>query len=98
MNASRQSQKHLRTPLQGNRVGPVLRQDTRKCRTDFLPFSRPSITEAEIAGVGEVLRSGWITTGKKAAQFEERFKAYTGCSQAVALASATAGMHVVLKA
>ena len=36
-------------------------------RKEFLPFSRPSITEAEIAAVSKVLRSGWITTGPKAA-------------------------------
>jgi UDP-4-amino-4-deoxy-L-arabinose-oxoglutarate aminotransferase len=67
-------------------------------RNDFLPFSRPSITHDDIAAVGEVLRSGWITTGPKAAQFEEAFCRYVGCSNAVALMSATAGMHVALKA
>ena len=67
-------------------------------RNEFLPFSRPSITEAEIAAVGEVLRSGWITTGPKAAEFEQRFCDYAGCPEAVALSSATAGMHILLKA
>ena len=67
-------------------------------RSEFLPFSKPSISEAEIAAVAEVLRSGWITTGLKAAAFEEAFAAYCGAPGAVALASATAGMHIVLKA
>ena len=67
-------------------------------RSEFLPFSRPSITDADVATVVEVLRSGWITTGPKAAEFERRFGEYVGCPQAVALASATAGMHLVLKA
>ncbi len=67
-------------------------------RKEFLPFSRPSIDEADIAAVGEVLRSGWITTGPKNAEFEDKFCDYTGCDQAVALSSATAGMHLVLKA
>jgi len=67
-------------------------------RTTFLPFSRPSISEAEIAAVGEVLRSGWITTGPRTAAFEDAFKEYVGCPQAIALSSATAGMHLVLKA
>ncbi|MBW1827287.1 MAG: UDP-4-amino-4-deoxy-L-arabinose aminotransferase [Deltaproteobacteria bacterium] len=67
-------------------------------RKEFLPFSRPSIDEADIAAVGEVLRSGWITTGPKNAEFEEKFCDYTGCDQAVALSSATAGMHLALKA
>jgi UDP-4-amino-4-deoxy-L-arabinose-oxoglutarate aminotransferase len=67
-------------------------------RKDFLPFSRPSITDGDVAAVGEVLRSGWITTGPKAAQFEQEFCRYVGCSGGVALMSATAGMHVALKA
>lgn len=67
-------------------------------RAEFLPFSRPSISEAEIAAVGEVLRSGWITTGAEAAGFEREFAAYCGAPDAVALASATAGMHVLLTA
>lgn len=67
-------------------------------RKEFLPFSRPSIDEGDIAAVVEVLRSGWITTGPKNAEFEEKFCDYTGCDQAVALSSATAGMHLALKA
>jgi UDP-4-amino-4-deoxy-L-arabinose-oxoglutarate aminotransferase len=67
-------------------------------RKEFLPFSKPSIGEIEIAGVCEVLRSGWITTGKKAEEFEQHFCANTGCRGAVALTSATAGMHLALKA
>src|ERR1035437_1543832 len=67
-------------------------------RKEFLPFSRPSITEADIQAVGEVLRSGWITTGAHAAKFEQEFAAYVGTRGAVALASATGGMHVTLKA
>jgi len=67
-------------------------------RKDFLPFSRPSITEEDIAAVGEVLRSGWITTGPNTAAFERDFSAYVGCPHAVALGSATAGMHLLLKA
>lgn len=67
-------------------------------RKTFLPFSRPSIGEEEIAAVSEVLQSGWITTGSKNAEFEKTFCDYTGCAQAVALSSATAGMHLLLKA
>ncbi len=66
-------------------------------RNKFLPFSRPSITEEEIAAVGDVLRSGWITTGPKCAEFERKFCEYVGCSGAVALSSATAGMHLMLR-
>lgn len=67
-------------------------------RTEFLPFSRPSITEEDIAHVVEVLRSGWITTGAKNAAFEKAFLEYTGAAGAVAVASATAGMHLVFNA
>ncbi len=67
-------------------------------RKNFLPFSRPSITEEDISAVGEVLRSGWITTGPNAAAFERDFSEYVGCPHAVALGSASAGMHLILKA
>jgi UDP-4-amino-4-deoxy-L-arabinose-oxoglutarate aminotransferase len=67
-------------------------------RKDFLPFSRPSITDGDVSAVGEVLRSGWITTGPRTAQFEQEFSRYVGCTGSVALASATGGMHVALKA
>jgi UDP-4-amino-4-deoxy-L-arabinose-oxoglutarate aminotransferase len=73
-------------------------RSTKPVRTDFLPFSRPSISEGDIAAVTEVLRSGWITTGSKAAEFENNICNYTGCKGAVALTSATAGMHLALKA
>jgi len=66
-------------------------------RPDFLPFSRPSVSEDEISSVADVLRSGWITTGSKTSDFEEKFCRYTGCRGAVALTSATAGMHLMLK-
>ncbi|MCF7847342.1 MAG: UDP-4-amino-4-deoxy-L-arabinose aminotransferase [Kiritimatiellales bacterium] len=67
-------------------------------RTDFLPFSKPSISEDEIAAVGDVLRSGWITTGPHAAELEDAFSDYTGAGGSVAVASATGGMHCVLEA
>jgi UDP-4-amino-4-deoxy-L-arabinose-oxoglutarate aminotransferase len=67
-------------------------------RSEFLPFSRPSFTEEEISAVSEVLRSGWITTGPKSADFERSFTDYVGCLGAVAVTSATAGMHLAFKA
>ncbi len=67
-------------------------------RQTFLPFSLPSIGEDEIAAVTEVMRSGWITTGPKNSEFEQQFSEYTGASHTVALSSATAGMHLLLKA
>ncbi len=64
----------------------------------FLPFSRPSIGEEEIAAVEQVLRSDWITTGPKNQALEEQFADYVGCRYAVALSSATGGMHITLLA
>lgn len=65
---------------------------------DFIPFSRPSIGDEEIAAVEQVLRSGWITTGPKNQELEEQFANYVGCRHAVALSSATGGMHITLLA
>jgi UDP-4-amino-4-deoxy-L-arabinose-oxoglutarate aminotransferase len=67
-------------------------------RAEFLPFSKPSISEEDIQAVADVLRSGWITTGRHATAFEEEFAASIGARAAVAVASATGGMHVALRA
>ncbi len=63
-----------------------------------MPFSRPSISQDDIAAVTGVLQSGWITTGLQNKRFETKFSEYTGCRNAVAVSSATAAMHVLLKA
>ncbi|QPR26739.1 UDP-4-amino-4-deoxy-L-arabinose aminotransferase [Edwardsiella hoshinae] len=65
---------------------------------DFLPFSKPAIGEEEIAAVNEVLRSGWITTGPQNQALEQEFCQVTGARHAIAVCSATAGMHVTLMA
>ena len=65
-------------------------------RNEFLPFTRPAITEADIQAVDAVLRSGWITNGPRNTEFEQRICAITGNSHAVALTSATAAMHLLL--
>lgn len=67
-------------------------------RSSFLLFSKPAISEPEIEAVASVLRSGWITTGPKAAEFEEAFRKYCNAKGAVALCSATGGMHLLLAA
>lgn len=65
---------------------------------EFLPFSRPAIDQDDIAAVAEVLSSGWITTGPKTNALEEAFCDYLGCRHAIAISSATAGMHLTLLA
>lgn len=65
-------------------------------RREFLPYAMPSIGEEEIAEVADSMRSGWITTGPKVAQFEEDFARYTGCVDAVSVNSCTAGLQIAL--
>ena len=67
-------------------------------RRTFLPFSRPMIGEEEIAGVVDTLRSGWVTTGPKAARFEEELKAFNGVPHCLALLNATTGLEMTLGA
>ena len=66
----------------------------------FLPFALPEIGDAEIAEVVDTLRSGWVTTGPKARRFEQDFAAYLGEPgiEAIAVNSATAGLHLALEA
>jgi dTDP-4-amino-4,6-dideoxygalactose transaminase len=64
----------------------------------FLPFHRPSLGAEEEAAVLEVLRSGWLTTGPRAKEFESRFAEYRRVPHAVAVNSCTAALHVALLA
>src|ERR1700733_12053671 len=68
-------------------------------QNDYLPFHVPDIGEEEIAEVGDSLRSGWLTTGPKTKRFEEDFARYMGSNvEALAVNSATAGLHLALEA
>jgi dTDP-4-amino-4,6-dideoxygalactose transaminase len=65
----------------------------------FLPFAAPDIGEEEIAEVADALRSGWLTTGPRTKRFEEDFACYIGSGvEALAVNSATAGLHLALEA
>lgn len=65
----------------------------------FIPFALPDIGEEEIAEVADTLRSGWLSTGPKAKRFEDQFAAYLGEDlHAVAVNSATAGLHLAVEA
>jgi dTDP-4-amino-4,6-dideoxygalactose transaminase len=66
--------------------------------TDFIPFYRPSIDREEEEAVLSVLRSGWLTTGEVTLQFEREFAARAGVEHALAVNSATAGLHLCLEA
>ncbi len=63
-----------------------------------LPFALPDIGEAEIAAVVEVLRSGWLTTGPTTKAFETEFADVVGAENAVAVNSATSGLHLAYEA
>jgi dTDP-4-amino-4,6-dideoxygalactose transaminase len=64
----------------------------------FVPFARPSIGSEEEEAVLSVMRSGWLTTGEVTARFEAEFAAVVGARHALALNSATAGLHLALEA
>jgi len=63
---------------------------------DYLPFTRPAIDEETIAGVAEVLRSGWITTGPCVKQLEQELSQYFGGRQVRAMSSATGALEIAL--
>src|SRR5262245_5733776 len=67
-------------------------------QNSFIPFNLPSIGDEEINEVVAALRSGWLTTGPRTAQFEQEFRRYVNSSFALAVNSATAGLHLALAA
>ena len=62
-------------------------------RATFLPYGRQSVDEGDIQAVVEVLRSDWLTTGPKVAEFEEAFATRVGAAYAVSFSSGTAALH-----
>jgi len=63
---------------------------------DYLPFTRPSIDEETIAGVADVLRSGWITSGPCVRQLEQELSQYFGGREVRAMSSATGALEIAL--
>ena len=65
----------------------------------FIPFSISEIDNDEIFEVIDTLRSGWITSGPKTKQFESNFQDFIGSDvEAIAVNSATSGLHLALEA
>ena len=64
----------------------------------MLSFQPPAVGEEEIAAVSETLRSGWLTTGPRAAELERRFAEYLEADHVLAVASGTAALHLSLLA
>jgi dTDP-4-amino-4,6-dideoxygalactose transaminase len=67
-------------------------------RATMLGFQPPAIGDEEIAAVAETLRSGWLTTGPRAAELEQRMAEYLEAKHVLALASGTAALHLSLVA
>jgi len=63
-----------------------------------IPFHKTHTTDEEINAAIEAIRSGWLTMGPKTVEFENKFKEYIGSNEAVSMNSATAALHLALKA
>lgn len=63
-----------------------------------IPFALPFIEEDEVEAAANAIRSGWLTTGPKTKEFESLFAEYVGAKHALAVNSATAGLHLALEA
>jgi dTDP-4-amino-4,6-dideoxygalactose transaminase len=73
-----------------------MRRDPVRPKENFLVFGAPPIEDSEIAEVVASLRSGWLGTGPKVAQFESDFGKYRNAPHAVAVNSCTAALHLSL--
>ena len=63
----------------------------------FIPFTRPSFNQETIDAVAEVLRSGWVTSGPKVAEFESTLSEYFGGRPVRCFANGTATMKIALQ-
>jgi len=63
-----------------------------------IPFHKTHTTNEEIEAVVEAINSGWLTMGPKCVEFEKEFKSFVDAKEAVMLNSATAALHLALKA
>ena len=62
----------------------------------FIPYGRQQIDEDDIQAVVDVLRSDWLTTGPKVAEFEQAVADFVGAKEAVAVSSGTAALHAAM--
>lgn len=67
-------------------------------RQTFLPFAQPDLDGNELPEIRDALASGWVTTGPKTKEFENKFAAAVGARHAVAVNPCTAAMHLALEA
>ena len=71
--------------------------DNRRMTQPFIPFTKPTIDEATISAVADVLRSGWITSGPKVLEFESALGEYFGGATVRCFANGTATMKIALQ-
>ena len=71
---------------------------SRGLRSTFLSFQPPAVGDEEVAAVAETIRSGWLTTGPRAAELEQRLGEYLEAKHVLALSSGTAALHLGLLA
>ena len=77
-----------RHPLAINGGAPV--------RNSLLPYGRQQVTDDDIAAVEKVLRSDYLTTGPKVAEFEDALAKAVGVNHAVVVSSGTAALHALM--
>ena len=65
-------------------------------RTTFLSFQPPAVGDEEVAAAADAIRSGWLTSGPRAAELERRSAEYFEAKHVLALSSGTAALHLAL--
>jgi perosamine synthetase len=61
-----------------------------------IPITRPCTGDEEAAAAAEVVRSGWLTEGKRVQEFEQALAAYTGARHAIVTSNCTTALHLAL--
>src|SRR5580765_6024960 len=69
---------------------------SRPIRASFLSFQPPAVGDEEVAAAADAIRSGWLTSGPRAAELERRAAAYFEAKHVLALSSGTAALHLAL--
>lgn len=67
-------------------------------KNEFIPFAKPLISEEEEQAVLRIMKSGWLTTGSETLAFESEFASFVNAPYALAVNSATSGLHLALEA
>jgi UDP-4-amino-4-deoxy-L-arabinose-oxoglutarate aminotransferase len=71
---------------------------SRPTRATFLSFQPPAVGDEEVAAAADAIRSGWLTSGPRAAELERRCRELLEVEHVLALSSGTAALHLALLA